>query len=170
MADLLRYTGPGAYTPLEGESPTRICMHAAPYDNRLWQATGALIADTRGNNVMAWVTATSGTDVSIFKPAFFGVELPDLGPMPRESFTPGAYWWKHEFLHRRAMSDYDRLMRELEALEAAHRALASDDSPTRKVGARAQGGFAEVRHAIPMLSLGNAFEQAGDSERERDDD
>ena len=64
-------------------------------------------------------------------------------------------------------ADYDRLMRELEALEAAHRALASDDSPTRKVGARAQGGFAEVRHAIPMLSLGNAFEQAGDSERER---
>ncbi|HEY1589104.1 MAG TPA: NAD-dependent DNA ligase LigA, partial [Rhodanobacter sp.] len=64
-------------------------------------------------------------------------------------------------------ADYDRLMRELEALETAHPALASDDSPTRKVGARAQGGFAEVRHAIPMLSLGNAFEQEGDSERER---
>src|SRR5574337_1175366 len=62
---------------------------------------------------------------------------------------------------------YDRLMRELEALEAAYPALASNDSPTRKVGARAQGGFAEVRHAIPMLSLGNAFEQEGDTERER---
>jgi DNA ligase (NAD+) len=64
-------------------------------------------------------------------------------------------------------AEYDRLMRELEALEAEHPALASPDSPTRKVGARAQGGFAEVRHAIPMLSLGNAFEQDGDSERER---
>ncbi|MBN8893487.1 MAG: NAD-dependent DNA ligase LigA [Rhodanobacter sp.] len=62
---------------------------------------------------------------------------------------------------------YDRLMRELEALEAAHPALASPDSPTRKVGARAHGGFAEVRHAIPMLSLGNAFEQDGETDRER---
>ena len=64
-------------------------------------------------------------------------------------------------------ADYDRLMRELEALEAAHPALASASSPTRTVGARAHGGFAEVRHAIPMLSLGNAFEQAGDTDRER---
>ena len=64
-------------------------------------------------------------------------------------------------------ADYDRLMRELEALEAEYPVLASGDSPTRKVGARAQGGFAEVRHVIPMLSLGNAFEQDGDTERER---
>ena len=64
-------------------------------------------------------------------------------------------------------AEYDRLMRELEALEARYPALASGDSPTRRVGARAHGGFAEVRHAIPMLSLGNAFEQEGGSERER---
>lgn len=56
-------------------------------------------------------------------------------------------------------ADYDRLMRELETLEAAHPELASADSPTRRVGhAPAPGsGFAEVRHAVPMLSLGNAF-------------
>jgi DNA ligase (NAD+) len=64
-------------------------------------------------------------------------------------------------------AQYDALMRELEALETAHPELAVPDSPTRKVGARAQGGFAEVRHAIPMLSLSNAFEQAGDTTRER---
>ncbi|OOG41566.1 NAD-dependent DNA ligase LigA [Rhodanobacter sp. C05] len=64
-------------------------------------------------------------------------------------------------------ADYDRRMRELEALEAEYPVLASPDSPTRKVGARAQGGFAEVRHQLPMLSLGNAFEQDGDGERER---
>jgi DNA ligase (NAD+) len=64
-------------------------------------------------------------------------------------------------------ADYDRRMRELEALEAEYPLLASSDSPTRKVGARAQGGFAEVRHQLPMLSLGNAFEQDGDGERER---
>ncbi|HET6433534.1 NAD-dependent DNA ligase LigA [Dyella sp.] len=64
-------------------------------------------------------------------------------------------------------AEYDRLMRELEALEAAHPALATSDSPTRTVGARAQGGFAEVRHAMPMLSLGNAFGEEGESDRER---
>jgi DNA ligase (NAD+) len=64
-------------------------------------------------------------------------------------------------------AEYDRLMRELEALEAAHPELATPDSPTRKVGARASGGFAEVRHAMPMLSLSNAFEQAGEDDRTR---
>jgi len=61
-------------------------------------------------------------------------------------------------------AEYDRMMRELEALEAAHPGLATDDSPTRRVGARPSGGFAEVRHEIPMLSLGNAFsdEEVGD--------
>ena len=64
-------------------------------------------------------------------------------------------------------AEYDRLMRELEALETAYPTLASVDSPTRKVGARAHGGFAEVKHQLPMLSLGNAFEQDGEGERER---
>ncbi|GGA03953.1 NAD-dependent DNA ligase LigA [Dyella caseinilytica] len=64
-------------------------------------------------------------------------------------------------------ADYDALMRELEALEADHPELITPDSPTRRVGARALGGFAEVRHALPMLSLGNAFEQDGGNDRER---
>ena len=64
-------------------------------------------------------------------------------------------------------AEYDGLMRELEAIELEHPELATPDSPTRRVGARAHGGFAEVRHALPMLSLGNAFEQDGDTERER---
>ncbi|HET7592778.1 MAG TPA: NAD-dependent DNA ligase LigA, partial [Rhodanobacteraceae bacterium] len=40
---------------------------------------------------------------------------------------------------------------------AAHPELATSDSPSRRVGARPASGFAEVRHAIPMLSLANAF-------------
>lgn len=115
MADLLRYTGEGDYHPMQGERPVRICMHAAPYENRLWQATGALISDVRDGVSMAWVTATSGTDVSIFKPVFCGVDFPDLGPMPRESLTEGAYWWHHEFLHRRVMADYSNIAPEIRA-------------------------------------------------------
>lgn len=53
--------------------------------------------------------------------------------------------------------EYDRLLRELEALEAAHPALATADSPTQRVGNLPSSQFAEVRHAVPMLSLGNAF-------------
>jgi DNA ligase (NAD+) len=53
--------------------------------------------------------------------------------------------------------EYDRLLRELTDLEAAHPELATPDSPTQRVGAAPSSTFAEVRHEFPMLSLGNAF-------------
>lgn len=56
-------------------------------------------------------------------------------------------------------AEYDRLLRELEALEAAHPELRTADSPTLRVGARSDSAFAEVTHAIPMLSLANAFDE-----------
>ncbi len=56
-------------------------------------------------------------------------------------------------------AEYDRLLRELDELEAAHPELVTPDSPTQRVGAVASGRFAEVRHAMPMLSLGNAFDE-----------
>src|SRR5689334_12194704 len=61
-------------------------------------------------------------------------------------------------------AEYDRLMRELEALEAEHPELRTPDSPTQRVGAAPSREFAEVRHGIPMLSLANAFseEEVGD--------
>lgn len=54
-------------------------------------------------------------------------------------------------------AEYDRLLRELEGLEAEHPELADADSPTRRVGATPTGTFSEVVHAVPMLSLANAF-------------
>jgi DNA ligase (NAD+) len=54
-------------------------------------------------------------------------------------------------------AEYDRLLRELQDLEAAHPELATQDSPTQRVGAPPSSAFAEVRHQVPMLSLGNAF-------------
>ena len=52
---------------------------------------------------------------------------------------------------------YDRLLRELTELEAAHPELATPDSPTQRVGAPPSSAFASVRHEVPMLSLGNSF-------------
>ena len=54
-------------------------------------------------------------------------------------------------------AQYDALLRELDELEAAHPELQAPDSPTQRVGATPSAGFAEVRHAVPMLSLANAF-------------
>ncbi len=54
-------------------------------------------------------------------------------------------------------AEYDLALRELESIEAAHPELADADSPTQRVGIAPAGGFDEVRHEIPMLSLGNAF-------------
>jgi len=60
--------------------------------------------------------------------------------------------------------EYDRLLRELEALEASHPKLRDPNSPTARVGSAPSGKFAPVRHAVPMLSLNNAFsdEEVGD--------
>jgi len=56
-------------------------------------------------------------------------------------------------------AEYDRLFRELQQLEADYPELASDDSPTRRVGSSADTSFEEVVHRLPMLSLDNAFSE-----------
>jgi len=55
-------------------------------------------------------------------------------------------------------AEYDALMQELQTLEAQYPALQTADSPTQRVGGRAIDAFEPVRHAQPMLSLGNAFD------------
>ena len=54
-------------------------------------------------------------------------------------------------------AEYDILFRELEALEASHPDLRLPESPTRRVGGAPLAGSASVVHAVPMLSLSNAF-------------
>ncbi|MBB5320400.1 NAD-dependent DNA ligase LigA [Marinobacter oulmenensis] len=56
-------------------------------------------------------------------------------------------------------SEYDRLFRELQELERSHPELATEDSPTRRVGSAAETSFDEVVHRLPMLSLDNAFSE-----------
>jgi DNA ligase (NAD+) len=50
-------------------------------------------------------------------------------------------------------AEYDRLFRALQALEAAHPALQTADSPTQRVGGKPLPEFTSVRHAVPMLSI-----------------
>ncbi len=57
-------------------------------------------------------------------------------------------------------AEYDRLFRELQALEEQDPGLATPDSPTRRIGAMPAEAFAQVTHPTPMLSLNNAFSEA----------
>ena len=50
-------------------------------------------------------------------------------------------------------AEYDRLFKELQALESAHPELITPDSPTQRVGGKALDSFASVKHVVPMLSI-----------------
>ena len=65
----------------------------------------------------------------------------------------------YHILAKPEMSDaeFDRLFRELQAIETAHPELRTADSPTLRVGAEPATGFRKHRHVVPMLSLANAF-------------
>src|SRR5947209_4449348 len=57
-------------------------------------------------------------------------------------------------------AEYDRMMLELRALEAAHPELVTADSPTQRVGGKPKEGFQEVPHSRAMLSLDNTYNEA----------
>jgi len=64
-------------------------------------------------------------------------------------------------------AEYDRLMRELQALEQQYPETITPDSPTQRVGSTPLAEFAEVRHAVPMLSLSNALDDREMTEFDR---
>ncbi len=118
--DVLRIHDHGYY-PEAVEKYTNICVHAGSPKTAQWQATGAMVAQLGNDGAMGWFTGTSGTCLSIFKPVFLGVELPHTG-IPNEQFDPQTLWWKHELLHRRAMTNFANIQpeirRDFDALEA----------------------------------------------------
>jgi DNA ligase (NAD+) len=57
-------------------------------------------------------------------------------------------------------AEFDKLFRELEALEQHYPQLITPDSPTQRIGAVPLKAFSQIIHRTPMLSLGNAFEAA----------
>lgn len=69
--------------------------------------------------------------------------------------------YRYHILDEPSISDahYDKLFRELEDLEKQYPELISNDSPTQRVGSTPLTSFQQVQHAIPMLSLENAFSE-----------
>src|ERR1700733_12967368 len=56
--------------------------------------------------------------------------------------------------------EFDRLLRELQALEKEHPELMTPDSPTQRVGGEPIEGFVTVEHAVPMMSIDNTYDEA----------
>lgn len=81
-----------------------------------------------------------------------------------EQLRAQLHFHNHRYyvLNEPVISDgqYDELLRELVALEAQHPEWVTADSPTQRVGAAPASAFSPVAHAVPMLSLGNAFDAA----------
>jgi len=97
-----------------------------------------------------------------------GKNSADAVPSP-EDWRARAAWVREQLeranhhyyvLDNPEISDYewDQMFRELVDLEAAHPELHSQDSPTQRIGGAPVDAFKKVRHRIPMLSLGNAFD------------
>src|SRR5579862_3719544 len=70
--------------------------------------------------------------------------------------------YRYHVLDAPAIADeeYDRLLHELVEIETEHPDLQTPDSPTQRVGGAASSDFAPYPHAVPMLSLANAFDEA----------
>jgi DNA ligase (NAD+) len=70
--------------------------------------------------------------------------------------------YEYYVLDQPALSDaeYDRLFRELQAIESEHPELRTVDSPTQRVGFDVRSALPKHKHLVPMLSLGNAFDDA----------
>ena len=89
-----------------------------------------------------------------------------------EAAAQRAEWLRREIERHNALyydqarpeisdQQFDALFRELRDLEQMHPEIATADSPTQRVGGKPSQGFAQVRHAMPMLSLDNLFAKEG---------
>jgi dipeptidase len=95
------------WNPGRGWLMETLCVHAGFGPTRPSQSTGAMVAHLAPNLSTCWMTGTSATCTSIFKPVYLnGAGLPDLGPEPTGTHDPESLWWRHEELHREVIRDY----------------------------------------------------------------
>ncbi len=111
----LRQHGPGDHPErAAGSLRMTVCSHASWLPTRTAaQTTGSLVVELGPDGPRCFVTATSAPCISTFKPVWLDAALPDLGPTPGRTFDPAATWWAHERLHRLALVDLARTLREM---------------------------------------------------------
>ncbi|WP_420458823.1 NAD-dependent DNA ligase LigA [Neolewinella sp.] len=87
------------------------------------------------------------------------IALPAAEQLPELRSLLRYHEWRYYVQNDPVLSDYDydRLYKQLEALEAEYPELVTPDSPTQRVGSDLSGDFESVPHLVPMLSLGNSY-------------
>jgi len=82
-----------------------VCGHASwPPTRSSSQTTGSLVSSSGHDGATSFVTATSAVCLSLFKPLWIDVPAPAIGT-PGAKYDPSCCWWRHELVHRRALSD-----------------------------------------------------------------
>jgi dipeptidase len=94
------------WQPGRGILGAEVCMHASFGPVRGSQATGAMVSHLTPDQHTHWLTGTSATCTSVFKPTWIDAGLPALGPAPNEIYNTATLWWRHENLHREILRDY----------------------------------------------------------------
>ncbi|MFW5770630.1 MAG: C69 family dipeptidase [Spirochaetota bacterium] len=108
MMQILRDHGSDQhYPPPHNTSMGNVCMHASFGPFRPSQSTAAMIAHLRDTVPVYWLTGTSGTCTSMFKPFYVtGKEIDFFPGSETSTFSYQSAWWEHELLHRQAIMKY----------------------------------------------------------------
>ena len=99
----------------KGLSKQTVCMHAGYGPIRNSQTVGAMVSYLDVRQPTHFYTGTAATCTSIFKPVWIDTLLPDMGAIPNEKADDSSLFWKHEYIHRKAISnmkDHLRLLSE----------------------------------------------------------
>jgi secernin len=148
------------WNPSKGRLMETLCVHASFGPTRPTQSVGALVAHLTPDLSTYWLTGTSGTCTSIFKPVYLeGAGLPGLGPLPNGMYDGETLWWTHERLHRAVIRDYASRMplyrAERDTLEATFLREAAGYC------ARYHQADAQERAAPMAAFTASCFERAG---------
>ncbi len=101
----------GEQDPIDnGLAGADICMHAGFGPIRISQTTGSMVSYLDAKAPLHFVTGTAAPCTSIFKPVWVDTPIPDIGPVPSETYDSQSLWWQHERLHRATLRDHDKML------------------------------------------------------------
>ena len=103
------------WLPGKGVLGAEVCMHASFGPVRGSQTTGAMVSHLEATRYTHWLTGTSATCTSVFKPVWIDAGLPDHTPAPTGTYDHATTWWRHENLHREVLRDYATRIKVIEA-------------------------------------------------------
>lgn len=119
FAALRQHGSPDRPSAALGGLRQTVCAHAGWLPTRAHgQTTGSFVVELGDDGVRPFVTATSSPCISLFKPLSLADPLPNIG-VPSRRYDPTSLWWRHELLHRAALTDLERALEHLRPAQEA---------------------------------------------------